>query len=230
MIQVSQASLRQEGQTGYYQPMNTEAPQRNEWVADLFFLEKYFEAVQSAFDKLQVKNKEKVKSVLKHRVDIETPEQLESDVQMVQQQVFSPHFRFLRYSQVFLVCMIGETHLRLFCEKAHSRLSLDSTLEEVSSGSFIQKVRKYLENEAKLRKLPNDYWDKLRFVWAVRNCITHGNGEVEKAKQKDKGIINSNIEEWTGISIDGGSLSVEEDFLHQVLGHLTDFFRNLSCL
>ena len=207
--------------------MKTDTPQVNEWVVDLIFLEKYFDAVQAAFDKLKVTHKEKIESVLKHSVDIETPEQLESNVQIIQQQVFSPHFRFLQYSEVFLVCMIGETHLRLFCEKAHSRLSLNRSLDELQRGGFVQKARKYLEGDAELSKLPNEYWDKLRFVWAVRNCITHGNGEVERAKQKDRGIIESNIDKWTGIAIDGGSLSIEQDFVRQVLGHLMEVLKNL---
>lgn len=202
-------------------------PQQNRWALELAFLQMYFDTVEAAFKTSKAQHKDKVESILEHAVNIETPEQLEREVQLLQEHVFTPHFRFLRYSQVFLVCAIGELLLRGFCEDIHSQLSLNTTIDDVTAKSFILKVQRYQEDEAGLGKLPIQDWDDVRFVWAVRNCVAHGNGELQKAKSRDRNIIANNINKWTGIAINGGSLQIEQEFLEQVLEKLTGFFRNL---
>lgn len=202
-------------------------PHQNRWVIELVFLRMYFDTGEAAFRTSKAQHKEKVERVLKHVVDIETQEQRDREVQRLQQRVFTPHFRFLRYSQVFLVCAIGELLLRGFCEDIHSQLSLSTTIDEVKAKSFILKVQQYQEDEANLSKLPNQDWDNLRFVWALRNCVAHGNGELQKTKSRDKNIIENNINKWAGIAINGGSLQIEQEFLEQVLTRLTSFFGNL---
>ncbi len=198
----------------------------NQWFLDSFILEKHFDAVEQGWTDRKAKHRDKVKSVFSHRVDVKSKEELEDDVEQLQAVVLNPHFRFSRYSCIFLLWSLAEINLTAICSAVKDRLSVGNTVDD-ATGSFTQRVKNYLETHASLPTQLDKFWSDLEFLQSGRNCIVHTHGDVEKTRRQDRLRIEQNVENWTGIRVTDGELLIEKEFLYEALERTSDLFKNL---
>ncbi|MGA2261699.1 MAG: hypothetical protein ABSH28_09710 [Acidobacteriota bacterium] len=115
----------------------------------------------------------------------------------------------LRYSFIVLICVLLETRLSEACDKIQSRNQLPLRATALKR-DILKQVKLYLKKVVGL-DLNNTTWEKIDFVKAVRNCIVHAAGSVDKSRDAEK--LKQGKNRWPGFQIDEDSnIMLEKEF------------------
>jgi len=134
----------------------------------------------------------------------------------------------LRYSFITTLYIHVEDKLSEVCKFVKTNNKLNLNLIHFS-GSFLQKVKRYLEVYAQL-PIETSQWEVIEEVSKIRDCIVHCNGNVSKSRDQKylRNLCSSellNIEE--DLDREADWIKISDNYTLLVTKRIQDFFEYL---
>jgi hypothetical protein len=120
-----------------------------------------------------------------------------------------------------LLSIVFETRLRAACDEIAKRRNLELKEKDLK-GAAIERAKVFLEKVAKTPVKDQETWQWLKDFQKVRDCIVHANGRIEMSRDKKR--LNELCNKDLGLSIDAGSLTIEQEYCTKTLKMAQGFF------
>ena len=147
------------------------------------------------------------------------------------------HFRIqdvflknLRYSVVVIFYSFLENTLNDLCRHLCRVRGLKHTLDE-TDGKGIERAKRYFKKVC-LINFPESSreWQEIKNFSAVRNCISHAEGNVEKMKNPTPERIKEIVGKTNGLNLGGPAeryIQIEREYILSIMGDVNNFIRDI---
>ena len=136
----------------------------------------------------------------------------------------------LRYSFLVMSYILFESRSKALCaELIHRKIIEGKRLELKGDEALPRSVRRFFESEPnKVTFIKTSVWTELSDLNALRNCIVHGNGDVENWGKRPRVMQIIHKNKARGLSVTGdGFLQVEADYCRKVVEVNKQFFHTV---
>lgn len=119
-------------------------------------------------------------------------------------------FKRVRYSHIIYMVSLLDTYLQEVCKRVTSSIGEKRVAIQLKDikGSQWDSKRKFLSAYGQVH-IDDDTWKPIQTLIELRNIIVHENGSTLKLDRHKKNMLNI-----SGITIVGGELAVEANYIH----------------
>jgi hypothetical protein len=136
--------------------------------------------------------------------------------------------RHLRNSFLVLLWASVELSLREVARALAREVKTPLTMDDLRGKDFLDLTKRYFRNVL-ARELPTQgtEWQKLVFLYALRNSIAHSNGRLSRTRESDRKQVEAWTERFPELDKGDGVLRVSSQLVEELHGAATGWIGHL---